>query len=234
MAMPRRMSSSLPVQQTPTRLMPLAPLALARPAVSDWQAGDHHSDTTGLWPCTTMLTWSSFKTPALTMVARRGGHAEKDVGHLGGDHGTAPAVGQGVAHALQQQAHPVVVHPHVGAVHHFRGLAVDAPGGDAQLFPYLPGLFGRAGDQLGRPFSACRSLPSWRRPVRPAMASVLLPSVAVTRIRRPARELALIPDGVAWGLAFGHARPGPPPDPGRGRSGWPLRRQSCGTGCGPR
>jgi hypothetical protein len=51
MAMPLRMSSSLPVQHTPTRLMPSAPLAFAAArSSSDWQAADTISDTTGLWP----------------------------------------------------------------------------------------------------------------------------------------------------------------------------------------
>jgi hypothetical protein len=78
----------------------------------------------------------------------RGGHTEKDVGNFGGNHGPAPAVGQGVAHGLQQQALPVVVHPHVGAVHHFRGFAVDAPGCQIELLPHRPPFFGCAGHHL--------------------------------------------------------------------------------------
>ena len=61
-----------------------------------------------------------------------GGHglggAEEDVGDLGGDHGAAPAVGQGVAQGVQQQVHRVVVHPHVGAVQHLRRLPGRCPG----------------------------------------------------------------------------------------------------------
>ncbi|VTR69622.1 hypothetical protein DESC_760048 [Desulfosarcina cetonica] len=77
-----------------------------------------------------------------------GRHAKKNVGHLGGDHGAAPAVGQGVAQALEQKGLPVVVHAHVGAVHHLGCLAVNAARGDIELLPDLAPLLGCARDQL--------------------------------------------------------------------------------------
>ena len=75
------------------------------------------------------------------------GRAEEDVGDLGGDHGPAPAVRERVADAVQEQALPVVVDPHVGAVHHLGGFAVDSPRGDPQPAPDLLALGRRALEQ---------------------------------------------------------------------------------------
>ncbi|KUG28792.1 hypothetical protein ASZ90_001344 [hydrocarbon metagenome] len=80
--------------------------------------------------------------PEIDLGGLWGGGAEDDVRQLRGDHGAAPAVGQGQPRGVQAQVHGVVVHAHVGAVHHLHHVAVDAPGGDAQGFPQLP-PFGR-------------------------------------------------------------------------------------------
>ena len=80
-------------------------------------------------------------------VGRGLGGAEEDVRDLGRDHRSAPPVGEGVPEGVKQQALPAVVHAHVGAVHHLRGLAVDPTGHDPRLPPEFPALGRRPGNQ---------------------------------------------------------------------------------------
>ena len=68
---------------------------------------------------------------------QRAGRAEKNVRQIGGDHGAAPAVGEGAAHGLVEDVLGVLVVAHVGAVEHLHHLAVDAPRRDLQLLPQL-------------------------------------------------------------------------------------------------
>ncbi|OPZ76802.1 MAG: hypothetical protein BWY79_01448 [Actinobacteria bacterium ADurb.Bin444] len=74
--------------------------------------------------------------------------AEEDVGYLSGDHGAAPAVGERVARPVHNETVPAVVHTHVGAVHHLRGLAVNTAWCHTQLGPQLPAFRWRARSQL--------------------------------------------------------------------------------------
>ena len=68
---------------------------------------------------------------------QRAGRAEEDVRDVGGQHGAAPAVGEGAAHGLIEDVLGVLVVAHVGAVEHLHHLSIDAPGGDVQLLPSL-------------------------------------------------------------------------------------------------
>ena len=63
------------------------------------------------------------------------GHTEKNIRYFGGDHGSSPSIRQRISHGMQQDAHPVVIDAHVGAMHGFRGFAIDAPGNDAGFLP---------------------------------------------------------------------------------------------------
>ena len=69
------------------------------------------------------------------LAGHRHRHAEQDVLQVGGDHGAAPAVGQGGAGALLDDVVVFLVHAHVGAVHQFDDLDVVAPGHHPQLAP---------------------------------------------------------------------------------------------------
>jgi hypothetical protein len=108
----------------------------------DWQACGNHFRHHRVVAVNDDVDLVFFQDARIDRGGTRRGDAEEDVGDFGGDHGAAPAVGKGVAHGLQQQGLPVVVHPHVGAVHHFRGFPVDAPGVRLN-FPRLPALLRR-------------------------------------------------------------------------------------------
>ena len=79
------------------------------------------------------------------LAGHRHRHAEQDVLQVGGDHGAAPAVGQGGAGALLDDVVVFLVHAHVGAVHQFHDLDVAAPGhhalGPPDLLAFLGGPF---------------------------------------------------------------------------------------------
>ena len=65
--MPKRISTSLAVQQMPARLMPAAPLAWASAISSGSRAASTIiAESVGSWPWTTTLTWSALSTPRLT------------------------------------------------------------------------------------------------------------------------------------------------------------------------
>ena len=83
------------------------------------------------------FTWSPCKHCQVDLGGRGFRRPEQDVGDLRGDHGAAPAVRQGAPHGLDQEVDGVVVHPHVGAVHHFGDFPVHAPGINAQVPPFL-------------------------------------------------------------------------------------------------
>ena len=71
------------------------------------------------------------------------GGAEQDVLQIGGQHGTAPAVGQGGAGTLFDQVFVILVHAHMGAMHDFDDFAVDIARLDAGFGPFfIQGLGG--------------------------------------------------------------------------------------------
>ena len=76
---------------------------------------------------------------------QRLGAAEDDVLDVGGDHGAAPAVRQGTAHALLHEADAVGVDSHVGLVERRDDLAVDAARDQTVLAPELLALLRCAG-----------------------------------------------------------------------------------------
>ena len=81
-----------------------------------------------------------FQDAQVDLAGHRRRAAEHDVLQVGGDHGAAPAVGQGAAGALLDEVVVVLVHAHVGAVHQFDDLDVAAPGHDARLSARSPGV----------------------------------------------------------------------------------------------
>jgi hypothetical protein len=80
---------------------------------------------------------------------------------IGGQHGAAPAVGQGAAGALFHQVFVILIHAHVGAVHDFDDLAVDVSG-QTPVFSIFLERFGSAFQvEQGRlPFCPIRPGPS--------------------------------------------------------------------------
>ena len=83
-----------------------------------------------------------FQDAQVDLTGHRHRHAEHDVLQIGGDHGAAPAVGQGAAGALLDDVVVFLVHAHVGAVHQFHDLDVAAPGHHALLPPDLLAFLG--------------------------------------------------------------------------------------------
>ena len=70
MGMPWRISTSLPVQHRPARLMPWAPSSWARFNSSGSRAAwTTISETRGEWPWRMIFTWSALSTPRLTWEA---------------------------------------------------------------------------------------------------------------------------------------------------------------------
>ena len=67
--------------------------------------------------------------------------AEHDVGQLGGKHGGAPAVSQGAARGLEHDVMVLLIHAHVGAVHHLHHLAVNAARLHARVSSRSPAAF---------------------------------------------------------------------------------------------
>ena len=68
--MPRRIATSLEVQQTPATLMPFAPISFAYAIISGSSAYSQIiSDSDGSCPCTMMFTSSSFITPRFASVS---------------------------------------------------------------------------------------------------------------------------------------------------------------------
>ena len=80
---------------------------------------------------------------------RRG--AEQDVLQFGGDHRAAPAIGQRSATSMENDVPVVLIHAHVGAMHHLHDLTVNTPGDDAQLPPQFLSLFRSPLDELQFP-----------------------------------------------------------------------------------
>jgi hypothetical protein len=74
---------------------------------------------------------------------QRIGGAEEHVLQVGGQHGAAPAVGQGGAGALLHQVFVVLVHAHVGAVHDLDDFAVDIAGHHTVFFHFHKGAGAR-------------------------------------------------------------------------------------------
>ncbi len=67
---PWRTSISAPEQHMPTRLMPLAPAALAfSMSILSWEETSMDSKRLGSWPWMMTFTWSSLSTPMLTSTA---------------------------------------------------------------------------------------------------------------------------------------------------------------------
>ena len=132
------------------------------------------------------------------------GNPEKDVRYLRGNHGTSPAVGQGVAQRLQQEALPVIVHAHVGAVHHFRGFPVNAPRRDADLVPELPALF-RGPLEQGYLLLAHAVIFHHGPGQFPGQGQGILSLRVDTIFHGHPSKLSLIPDAVARRLPLGHA-----------------------------
>ena len=82
-----------------------------------------------------------FQHAQVDLAGDGGGAAEHDVLQVGGDHGAGPAVGQGAAGGLLHEVVVFLVHAHVGAVHQFHHLDVDAPGHHAQFFRQISWRF---------------------------------------------------------------------------------------------
>src|SRR5512139_3191271 len=75
----------------------------------------------------------------------RVGLAKEDVGYVGADHGTTPAVSESCAHGAQHDVIRFLVHAHRGTVHHLDHFSVNGTGCNAELLPYLLALLGGSG-----------------------------------------------------------------------------------------
>ncbi len=65
--------------------------------------------------------------------------SEEDVLKFGGDHRTAPPIGQGASGRLQEDIAVVLIHAHVGSVHDLHDLPIDSSGCRSDLPPeFLP------------------------------------------------------------------------------------------------
>jgi hypothetical protein len=83
-----------------------------------------------------------FENPQVHNGAAGNRGAEHDIGQFGGKHRRTPAVGERAAGGLEHDIFIILIHPHVGAVHHFHHFPVNAPGEDVQFFPDSLALFG--------------------------------------------------------------------------------------------
>ena len=141
----------------------------------------------GSWPWTSTLTWRSSSTPRLARDRIACGPAEQHVLHVGGDHRSAPAVGQRGAHGAAQQRDGIGFHAVVRAVQQLDDLAVDAARRDAERRPARSRVL-RARAAPGVSVPSCA--PNCAVIARSEIAGDVLDGPARRRrcpIRRPAR-----------------------------------------------